>query len=236
MLGRPRWPGPGAFWCAESYRVLLVILLPLLRQGDHSGVCSRQNTEGINSEQAHVPAEQPSARKDPRLPASHADPCWSRGPLLAPVQGARPPVGIRFKDEHVLAVGHRLRRRDEFAAVIKAGRRAGRGCLVVHVLTADQSPGRESGQVIDASLGNLVRIGFVVPRAVGNAVARNRVRRRLRHLLHDRLAAMPPGTDVVVRVSAGATTRSYAQLGADLDAAIAAAPNTSRGRKARSSA
>jgi ribonuclease P protein component len=136
----------------------------------------------------------------------------------------------------VLAAGHRLRRRDEFATVIKRGRRAGRGCLVVHVLGAAQWPGPERGQVIEPTPGNPVRVGFVIPRAVGNAVARNKVRRRLRHLMRDRLAVLPPGTDVVIRVSAGATTRSYGQLGADLDAAVAAARNTSRGRKARSSA
>lgn len=204
-----------------------------LRVGDHSGVCRQQNTEGFDSEQAHIPAEQPSARKDPRLPAAHADPGWSRRSLLASLQGARPPVGIGFKDEHVLAVGHRLRRRDEFAAVIKAGCRAGRGGLVVHVLAR---PERILAQADRPSTDVTVRVGFVVPRAVGNAVVRNRVRRRLRHLLHDRLASIAPGTDVVVRVSAAATFRSYAQLGSDLDAAIVAARKASRGRKARSSA
>jgi ribonuclease P protein component len=195
---------------------------------------SPAEAEGINSEQAHVPAEQPSARQDPRLPAAYADPCRSRGPLFAPVQGARPPVGIGFEDEHVLAIEHRLRRRDEFAATVKAGRRAGRGCLVVHVLANgrvpdDAAPARDQ----------MARVGFVVPRSVGNAVARNKVRRRLRHLMRDRLADVANGTDVVVRVSPGAAARSYQQLGADLDAAINAATvaaRNSRGRKARSSA
>jgi ribonuclease P protein component len=75
---------------------------------------------------------------------------------------------------------------------------------------------------------------------VGNAVARNRVRRRLRHLVRERLGLIPAGTDVVVRVAAGAPARSYAQLGDDLDtaidAAMAATRANSRSRKARSSA
>jgi len=153
----------------------------------------------------------------------------------------------------VLAVEHRLRRRDEFAAVIKSGRRAGRGSLVVHVLIADQSSGRDSsserssGRTAGRAISDPVRVGFVIPRAAGNAVRRNKVRRRLRHLLRDRLDRIPPGTDLVVRVSAAATGRSYTELGADLDAAVAGARrkagprnaatgNPDRGRKARSSA
>src|SRR5262245_32240647 len=67
------------------------------------------------------------------------------------------------------------------------------------------------------------RAGFVVSRAVGGAVARNRVRRRLRHLMRDRLVSLPAGTDVVVRALPGAATRSSAALGVDLDRALVAA-------------
>ena len=67
------------------------------------------------------------------------------------------------------------------------------------------------------------RAGFIVPRSVGKAVTRNLVRRRLRHLMCERLGQLPDGTDVVVRALPDAATRSYAQLGADLDAALAAA-------------
>lgn len=67
------------------------------------------------------------------------------------------------------------------------------------------------------------RAGFVVSRAVGGAVVRNAVRRRLRHLVRDRLGDLPPGSLLVVRALPGAADRSYARLGADLDAALAAA-------------
>jgi ribonuclease P protein component len=68
-----------------------------------------------------------------------------------------------------------------------------------------------------------VRAGFVVSKAVGGAVIRNRVRRRLRHLVRDRLTGLPAGATLVVRALPGAAEASYARLGADLDAAIAAA-------------
>ena len=43
------------------------------------------------------------------------------------------------------------------------------------------------------------RAGFVVSRAVGNAVTRNRVKRRLRHLASAALGASPVRVDLVVR-------------------------------------
>ena len=47
--------------------------------------------------------------------------------------------------------------------------------------------------------GEQSRVGFVVSKAVGGAVVRNRVKRRLRHLVAQQLAAAPTGVDVVVR-------------------------------------
>ncbi|HYN97149.1 MAG TPA: ribonuclease P protein component [Pilimelia sp.] len=140
----------------------------------------------------------------------------------------------------MLAAAHRLRRSNEFAAAVRGGRRAGRGAVVVH-LTAppagggvehpagDQQPGpacTPGQQALD------VRAGFVVSRAVGGAVVRNAVRRRLRHLVADRLAALPPGATLIVRALPAAAQRSFAGLAADLDAALAAArlPRASRGR------
>jgi ribonuclease P protein component len=43
------------------------------------------------------------------------------------------------------------------------------------------------------------RVGFVVSAALGNAVTRNRVKRRLRHLAAAHLADTPDGIDIVVR-------------------------------------
>jgi len=108
----------------------------------------------------------------------------------------------------MLTAAQRLRRRTEFTATIRAGRRAGRGALVVHL-----SVNRPAGPA---------RAGFVVSRAVGPAVVRNKVRRRLRHLVGDRLCGVPEGSDLVVRALPAAAGRGYAELGADLDAALAA--------------
>jgi len=57
---------------------------------------------------------------------------------------------------------------------------------------------------------------------VGGAEVRNLVRRRLRHLVRDRLADLPPGTDLVVRVLPPAAGRPYDDLAVDLDAVLIA--------------
>jgi ribonuclease P protein component len=119
----------------------------------------------------------------------------------------------------VLAATARLRRREEFAATVRGGRRASRGALVVHVTTPTESatgPARTGGTLP-------ARAGFVVSKAVGPAVVRNLVRRRLRHATRDNLAALPPGTALVIRALPAAATRTYPDLADDLREALAAA-------------
>lgn len=84
----------------------------------------------------------------------------------------------------MLAKAARLRTADEFRTTIRRGVRCGRPTLVLHMLRTDNPPSRA---------------GFVVSRAVGNAVRRNRVKRQLRHLVAGRLTETPFGVDVVVR-------------------------------------
>ncbi|MFD5029676.1 ribonuclease P protein component [Streptomyces sp. NPDC058220] len=114
----------------------------------------------------------------------------------------------------MLPTENRLRRREDFAAAVRRGRRAGRPLLVVHLrsgATDPHAPGESA---------SLSRAGFVVSKAVGGAVVRTRVKRRLRHLIRDRLPELPPGSLVVVRALPGAGDADYAQLARDLDAAL----------------
>jgi ribonuclease P protein component len=119
----------------------------------------------------------------------------------------------------VLAAAQRLRRRDDFAATIRNGRRAGRGAVVVHFL--NPGPSRPGVVAVTADVVPAEpRAGFVVSKAVGNAVVRNVVKRRLRHLVRARLAELPAGSVIVVRAQAEAATRSYDMLEKDLDSAL----------------
>lgn len=116
----------------------------------------------------------------------------------------------------MLPSDNRLRRRQDFATAVRRGRRAGRPLLVVHLRDSHTTDPHAAGGSAPP-----VRAGFVVSKAVGGAVQRNMVKRRLRHLVRDRLPLLPPGSLVVVRALPGAGTADHAELARDLDAALA---------------
>ena len=107
----------------------------------------------------------------------------------------------------MLPAHNRLRRTGEFRSTVRQGIRVGRPLVVVHVV-----PGRDSNEP--------VRAGFIVSGAVGGAVVRNAVRRRLRHLVRDRLGKLPAGTRVIVRARPEAATAPSEALARDLDSAF----------------
>ena len=120
----------------------------------------------------------------------------------------------------VLAAGNRMRRRDEFDSAIRHGRRAGRPSVTVHLLVKPSSvdgprSGEAAAQILDGP-----RVGFIVGRAVGGAVTRNTVRRRLRHLVKDRLDKLPAEALLVIRALPPAGAAASVVLAAELDAAL----------------
>jgi ribonuclease P protein component len=110
----------------------------------------------------------------------------------------------------VLPARHRLRSSADFAAVLQGARRAGGSrsgsrLIVVHANSTD------------ARAGQPPRVVFVVSKAVGNAVVRNRTKRVLRHAVAARLDRVPAGTDLVVRANPPAAGAASNELGADVD-------------------
>ncbi|MFN2484543.1 MAG: ribonuclease P protein component [Candidatus Limnocylindria bacterium] len=65
--------------------------------------------------------------------------------------------------------------------------------------------------------GEVTRIGMSTPRALGGAVVRNTVRRRLREALRARYATLPSGWDVLVIGRTPARDASTSELGASID-------------------
>ena len=96
----------------------------------------------------------------------------------------------------------RLRRRQEFVAVQSSGRKIhGKLFLALVVDTGASAP---TG-----------RVGLTVTKRIGNAVTRNRIKRRAREWLR-RHGWVPAGRDVVFVAKEAAATATSAEVGADL--------------------
>lgn len=113
----------------------------------------------------------------------------------------------------MLPAANRLSDPDLFRAASRRGRRASARSVVTHLL-CDQAR-QASG--VPARPDDAARVGFVVSKAVGNAVDRNRVKRRLRHAMRERIAPLPGDAVLVVRAQPSAGRASYPELVADLD-------------------
>lgn len=107
----------------------------------------------------------------------------------------------------MLPSGHRMRRREDFTLAVRRGRRAGRPHLVVHLLfrAGDDTP---------------PLAGLIVARTVGNAVVRNKVKRRLRHIVAGHVDLLPAGSLLVVRANPGAASARHDELAAEFESGL----------------
>lgn len=102
---------------------------------------------------------------------------------------------------------NRIRQAEDFRRVFRTGRKSGTRHVVIHALrTADES--------------HAARVGFVVSKAVGNAVTRNLVKRRLRAIMYPRLERLGPDAMVVLRALPAAASADFAGLEKSVDRAL----------------
>jgi ribonuclease P protein component len=107
----------------------------------------------------------------------------------ARAEPARPGVG-NASGAVIVHRRHRLSRSRDFDAVYRQGRSTSTRFLVLYWFDRDED-------------GSEPRLGLAVPKATGNAVARNRIKRQLRELWRDRLEAVPAGRDYVLIAKPG---------------------------------
>jgi ribonuclease P protein component len=85
---------------------------------------------------------------------------------------------------------HRLSRSRDFDAVYRQGRSTSTRFLVLYWFARKDEPEE-------------ARLGRAVPKAAGNAVARNKIKRQLREVWRGRLERVPSGRDYVLIVKPG---------------------------------
>ena len=98
----------------------------------------------------------------------------------------------------MLARENRLSSSDEIRQVIRLGKRSSNEFATIHFLQAETS-----------------RFAIVTPRAVGNAVVRNKIRRRTKAVLSEQIVGKPQ-IHGVVRYRPGATNLSFDDLKASI--------------------
>ncbi|MEW5811804.1 MAG: ribonuclease P protein component [Actinomycetota bacterium] len=108
----------------------------------------------------------------------------------------------------MLPAQNRMTRSTEFGATVSRGTRAAQPDLVVYCLRSDQT--EEAGP----------RIGLVVSKAVGNAVQRHQVSRRLRHVARTVLPDLDSSDRVVIRALPGSRYALSGRLEQELRTAL----------------
>ena len=113
----------------------------------------------------------------------------------------------------------RLKRRAEFLQVAAANRKWVAPGLILQVRRqpSTESPSDDAPR---AAPFEPVRVGFTASRKVGNAVARNRARRRLRAVAREVLDHAEPGNDFVLIARPATVEREYQALVGDLVAGL----------------
>ncbi len=103
----------------------------------------------------------------------------------------------------------RLRRRAEFSAVYRRGKRFALPDFQLIALPPAA-----------AAAPRPPRFGITVPRQAGNAVRRNRLRRRTRALLAQSAATVPAGWQIVVHPRAGVAKQNFQELRGELESGL----------------
>jgi ribonuclease P protein component len=113
----------------------------------------------------------------------------------------------------------RLKRRAEFLQVAAANRKWVAPGLILQVRRQPSSESQSEDAPRAAQL-EPVRVGFTASRKVGNAVKRNRARRRLRAVAAQVLPQAEPGMDFVLIARPATVDRDYQALVGDLVAGL----------------
>ena len=160
--------------------------------------------------EADVPAQQSEAQQDPRIPDPDADARRTRGDPVT--SAARPQTTRRLI--------WRVRDRATFDALAQArARRA--GPVRIRSVPYRQGPERPRGGGAGAGAPGPPAVAYAVGRRSGNAVARNRLRRRLRAAVHQHHDLLAPDTAYLIGADLSAATMSFAALSESLARALA---------------
>ena len=138
--------------------------------------------------ETNLPTERPSPKAATRVPSANGLARRSRDPQAASRERTQAPLSLRRPP---VQRRNRLSRSRDFDTVYRRGQSASTRYLVLHWFPRDED------------LDGVPRVGLAVPRSVGSAVVRNRVKRLLREAWRELLPTVPGGHDYVLAARAG---------------------------------
>ncbi|KAG1648407.1 Ribonuclease P protein component [Nymphon striatum] len=194
--------GVGPRDCRMSVVLLLVMTGPSCSIGHLVG-CPAELTIGTNREE-NFPAERTPPLKAPWLPHAHVN--QGRPPHCAGSPPSRTPEAV--------GLIRPLSSRASFDALARSGRRhQGQWCWM---RWAPAPPDHES----------VPHVGYAIGRSVGNAVVRNRIRRRIRAVLADEAVELRAGLYLIGVKNAKPASMDFDRLQADVRALVRAVDET----------
>jgi ribonuclease P protein component len=131
----------------------------------------------------------------------------------------------------------RLLKRVEYEAVYGAGQRRSSPQFSVffraHAALPNEALGRElpresSSSAKTLAAGRSSRFGISVKKALGGAVVRNRIKRRIREILRRNRTEIPTGWDIVIHPRTTVAQAAFAPLEAELVRLLRSIQNTGR--------
>ena len=142
--------------------------------------------------EADLPAQQPEAQEEARVSYPDEESRRTRGPEVSP----------RSRPRSYLGLIHRVRSRAIFAEFARARPRRDGALWVRRISRAEDST---------------PQVAFAIGRKVGNAVTRNRLRRRLRAMLSNHSDLLQHGSAYLI----GADSRAVLATSEELDRSLA---------------
>jgi ribonuclease P protein component len=160
------------------------------------------------SHEAHFSAEQSRACPSPRFSPPHVDSRWPQHPERSPRAWPQEAVGLITQTADRDMRGYSIiKKRSDFLAANRGKRYATPGFVLLVSDRRDEDPE--------------IRLGITITKKVGNAVVRNRMRRRFRELAREMLANKgKAGADHVFIGRDGGIEKDFAELRADMARAL----------------
>jgi ribonuclease P protein component len=157
--------------------------------------------------EAHLSTKRTETGQDPRFPQADVDQGWAGGDPVAPGEGTPAALGVtapRPEGRNGSLVGP-VRSRRTFEELRRSSSRGRSGPLAVSV-------------VMEPTWSE-VKFAYAVNRRVGNAVKRNRLKRRLRAIVSEQAAHLPAGA-YLVHAGPGGPLLGFDQLKVAMSQAV----------------